>query len=314
MATRKSLATMAYYSSAFPSAAVREWLKALRLSSRPFSGVTTDGSWILYTGFEDVFAAAKKGDIVEMHVSLGPDPEGLFGCFFLDFDINECLPRSCCGTEKKLCDVCLPVVVAWGLHLRDVVGHVLNVPANSVLCVLSGGKGMHLWARLPFPVHRLVRDSYYDRFGRRTWTDNMFYEVGVFVSKVPLSFLKHSIATYGTPEFQANLKHVVSHLALYQLVCEFRRKAFPTEDILDAIAFVYASAFPLVYDKKVVESETHNLRLPLSVNYGAGSRDAHRIVCAFKSTGDFLTLGDVPTVETVDEASLGLLHHAFDEI
>lgn len=315
----QTLATRAYYSNVFPVDGVRRFIQEMRLTSRSIWCVTVEGYWVEFQNCEDAFCAAKKDDIVEMHVSLGPMPDMRYGCFFLDIDINECLARPCCGSEKRLCDTCLPVVVRWGLHLKTVVAEVVGTTANKVIFVLSGGKGIHIWARFPFVLHRAPRDELYHKLATWAWMDALMYEVNAFLRSVPVSFLVYALKTYAkslpsSALFDAELDKEHTHESLIECVHRFRRAALPQENlqILDTIAFVYCRAFPLTYDKRVVSSKGHNLRIPMTVNFRGGKSNAHRIAMIVNGADEFTRISDIPTAETMDETNLWSIVSAFD--
>lgn len=312
MALLGSTPEITYYSRVFDEAWIVRFLDEMGLSSRPICGRTSTGGFL--PAFADVhtaLAAAVCGTIVEMHVQLGPDRDGMYGCLPFDIDVNKCLPRPCCGTAPKICDSCLPVILHWATFLKKAISRVAHINPSKILVVLSGGKGVHIWAPIK-PVCKAQRDTLYEAVCNGTYVDSMLADIHLLLLKTPVAHLLHAFLPRVNLQGKEALLPCATPEAFITALYNHRRRTNYGEKLLDTIRMLYQATYPNDFDMAVTSSRTHNLRLPMTVNYCGGSVCNRRIAVVVTGKMPVSSVRALPTTTNLTDADVYM--QAFEEV
>jgi hypothetical protein len=286
-------AVSAYYNRVFPISAVEECFSGMKLVDRQMWGRpgTSEKHWKSYDSITALYKAALTGDTVEMHVSLGETETGHYQHFVLDLDIEECADRFCCGKRKHLCDACLPLVQQWGLLVQQIVAYVLAVTPDAVMCIFSGTKGLHIWAKLRYPVLKAMRDSIYA----------MIRKTPEWIKGVPslVPFVKSFIHCISLRQFQHSFKETRTTESIsgaIRVIHATRSGQMTGTDIDIHICF---TIFKFVLDESVTSSTQHNIGMPLSVAYHKGTDGCRRVRVPIAPDLMFYTMDSLPNVHNL---------------
>jgi hypothetical protein len=266
-----------YFDTHFPVDDVEVWMERFGISRNPVRAVLSEGqSRVCASIREAISQSTMKNPVVELHGMLKADDFGLYPCVLVDLDLNEaCFYRSCCESEKKVCEHCYDVACKWALSLQTMISQTTDIDKCNITCVFSGRRGLHLWVKPLLPMSKIDRDAFYKKISDMHTIEQNTYVMYSFLVSVFGKILCDASRKFLGESDQRIWKTFDD---LFQNFHRHRLSFKPSDTTYLATAqYMYESIFCLNYDKNVSKSKSHNGRLPWSLHRGAFCRIAFPI-------------------------------------